>query len=210
MLIAARGVASLAEEIITKELKDNPEYKLLLVGHSLGGSVASILGTLWEKKYSDVTVYAFGAACVSPIDDRGGARIFSVVSDGDPFSCLSLGHVADVSFALAYLCENPDLRATILMRTDEPVDKMEERDLQWCSETMTEMQGDMVGEKLYPPGRLLFLSSPNKNDDTCRLIEVPPQFFRDLRIYPRMFSLSRHVPRLYETRLRKCVAAATL
>jgi hypothetical protein len=205
MLAAARGVASQAEEIVAQELEDHPDYNLLLVGHSLGGSVAAVLGALWKEEFPGVTVYAYGAACVAPLGDLDGANIVSVMSDGDPFSCLSLGHVADVSFALAYLCDDPDLRTTILMRTDGPVDGQEQRDLQWCSKTMEKIHEQMVGEKLYPPGRLLFLSSPTKKSHMCEVKEVPPNFFRDLKIGPRMFDLSRHVPRLYEARLRNSV-----
>jgi hypothetical protein len=41
MLEAARGVASIAQELIAQELEEHPDYSLLLVGHSLGGSVAA-------------------------------------------------------------------------------------------------------------------------------------------------------------------------
>jgi hypothetical protein len=119
---------------------------------------------------------------------------------------LSLGHVADVSIALAQLCENPELRTTILMRTDGSIPNMEERDLQWCCSTMQELRESMVGEKLYPPGKLLFLRREGRN---CHAQEVPADFFRDLVIGPRMFDLSRHVPRMYEARLRESLAAAT-
>jgi hypothetical protein len=211
MLEAARGVASLSKEILTQELKDRPDYKLLLVGHSLGGSVAAILGTIWTKTFPDTTVYCYGSACVSPLLDRGSedTAIVSVLLDGDPFSCLSLGHVADVSFALDFLCKHPDLRATILMRTDGPVHQMEMRDLEWCSQAMEDIHEKMVGEKLYPPGRLLFLSNgPKKrsrkgSDRCCQLHDVPVEFFRYWKIGRRMFDLSRHVPRLYEANLRR-------
>jgi hypothetical protein len=212
MLEAARGVASLAKETIQQELQDHPDYNLLLVGHSLGGSVAAILGTLWEKTFSfcNVTVYAYGPACVSPtlMNDNTGTTIVSVLLEGDPFSCLSLGHVADVSGALDYLCQHPDLRSAIRMRTDGPVHQLESRDLEWCSQRMEEMQENMIlGEKLYPPGRLLFIhkSKHTKRDD-CEIEEVPPEFFRYWKIGPRMFDLSRHVPRLYEASLRRGIA----
>jgi hypothetical protein len=41
MLEAARGVDSMAQELIAQELEEHPDYSLLLVGHSLGGSVAA-------------------------------------------------------------------------------------------------------------------------------------------------------------------------
>ena len=210
MLEAARGLASYAEEIITKELEDNPDYTLLLVGHSLGGSVAAILGTLWAEKFTNITVFGFGAACVSPIDDtsreqdetNNGLTIFTVLLDGDPFSCLSLGHVADVSFALDYLCQNPDLRSTVLMRTDGPTNQIEDRDLEWCSTTMEEIHKEVANEKLFPPGRLIFMPYKEKGHVQYMMREVSPQFFRYWKIGRRMFDLSRHVPRLYEAKLK--------
>jgi hypothetical protein len=41
MLEAARGVASMAQELIAQELDEHPDYSLVIVGHSLGGSVAA-------------------------------------------------------------------------------------------------------------------------------------------------------------------------
>jgi hypothetical protein len=172
--------------------------------------LVAVLGSLWEDTFPNIVVYAYGAACVMP--DRGrqedsGVTIVSVMSEGDPFSCLSLGHVADVSIALAQLCENPELRTTILMRTDDgSIPDMEARDLQWCCNTMQEIRKSMVGDKLYPPGKLLFLRREGRD---CHAQEVPADFFRDLVIGPRMFDLSRHVPRMYEARLRESLATAT-
>jgi hypothetical protein len=204
MLAAARGVSSMAEEIVAEELEENPGYSLLLVGHSMGGSVAAILGNMWEQKFADTTVYAYGPACVSPENDRGSCNIVSVLVEGDPFSCLSLGHVGDASCALSHLCENAELRSTIQRRTDGPTEYLEDRDLEWCSEAMKEIEEQMIGEKLFPPGRLLFITNVSKSHRTSTIREVPTDFFRNLRVGPRMFDLSRHLPRLYEARLRQC------
>ena len=225
MLEAARGVDELLRETIMKELDADPTLSLILVGHSLGGSVAAVLGTLWEDTFDDIVVYAYGAACVAPPNvlsslDRGGktsVTIVSVVNEGDPFPSLSLGHVADVSVALSTLCENPDLRNTILIHTDGRIDDLDEHDKKWCSETMQELRNSMTGEKLYPPGRLLFLPSLfsgkeskhlDQEDKEARVCEVTPDFFHDLVIGPKMFDLSRHVPRLYHKRLLKSLAHA--
>eukprot|EP00980_Cylindrotheca_fusiformis_P018389 scaffold6052_cov118-Cylindrotheca_fusiformis.AAC.2 len=204
MLEAARNVGSLAKETIEQELKDHPGYSLLLVGHSLGGSVAAILGTLWETEFSDITVYVYGPACVTStsMGSDKGLSIVSVVLEGDPFSCLSLGHVADVSGALDYLCQNRELRSAILMNTDGPAKMLDSRALEWCSERMQEIQASMTpGEKLYPPGRLLFIHQDKKGSH-CEIQEVSRTFFQHLRIGPKMFDLTRHVPRLYEASLR--------
>lgn len=203
MLTAAWGVQSMAEEIVAEELKKNPEYSLLLVGHSLGGSVAAILGQIWSQKFKKPEVYAYGPACVCPRDDIKGDRVTSVIMEGDPISALSLGHVADVSFALDKLCRNEDLRATILMRTDGPSDSFDERDLIWCNDQMEKIRSKQPGGKLYPPGRLLFLSDPDEKRGATQVAEVSPLFFRELKISHRTFDLSRHIPRLYQDKLQR-------
>jgi pimeloyl-ACP methyl ester carboxylesterase len=235
MLEAARGVDALARDVIAKELEADPSLSLVIVGHSLGGSVAAVLGTLWEDSFPHIYVYAYGPACVTPSMEynhisNGGkttVTIVSAINEADPFPVLSLGHVADVSHALARLCDNAELRCTILIRTDGRIKDMDERDLEWCSETMQGLRESMVGEKLYPPGRLLFLTrrhtrnnytnnkgfgirnpprpTTNKNEPQCRAIEVPSTFFHDLVIGHRMFDLTRHVPRLYEKQLQDCL-----
>ena len=205
MLGAARAVKALAEDIIEKELKDNPDFTPLLVGHSLGGSVAAILGQMWSGTFRGVTVYTYGAACVAPMNEMNNHNIVSVMLEGDPFSSLSLGHVADTSRALAYLCEEDDLRIGILTVTDGPLETVENDELRWCSEKMEEVRRQMTGEKLYPPGRLLFLSDPKGKQGRPMIHEVPPCFFDELKISARMFDLSRHVPRVYHRRLQNAM-----
>jgi pimeloyl-ACP methyl ester carboxylesterase len=202
MLAAARGVMSMAEAIIEEELENNPDYSLVLVGHSLGGSVAALVGQMWADTFRGVRVYAYGPACVAPMDDVNRNLVVSVLLEGDPFSSLSLGHVADTSFAVAHLCEEEDLRTKILTVTDAPFATLEKEDLKWCTEQMEGMRSQMTGVKLYPPGRLLFLGESKVKKGATVIREVPSSFYGELRISPRMFDLRRHVPRVYQRRLR--------
>lgn len=192
----------MAEEIVSKELEENPDYSLVLVGHSLGGSVAALLGQLWADTFRNPKVYAYGPACVAPMDDMNNNQIVSVILAGDPFSSVSLGHVADTSFAVSHLCEEDDLRTTVLTITDCPIKDMDDDDLRWCHERMEDIRTKMTGEKLYPPGRLLFLSDSERRRGGLELREIPSSVFEELRIRPRMFDLSRHVPRVYQRRLK--------
>lgn len=139
--------------------------------------------------------------------------IVSVVGEGDPFSCLSLGHLAETSSALAQLCENEGLRSEILNRTKTDADNMVDEDMNWCIDTLESLSSqasiDNSTEKFYPPGRVLHLKvkggnffRSNVNDVT--LTEVKPQLvFRDLKLHPRMFDLSLHVPHRYEVLLSR-------
>jgi len=187
----------------------------------MGGGVCALLGILWEDLFPDSTVYVYGSPCVVPLEvsdglaGSGGARIISVIAEDDPFSCLSLGHVADISSALSALCDDGDLRQEILRKTMRPPNRMSEHDLDWCSQVMTKLREEhMSGEKLYPPGRILLLRSvPTTGNKVLglwrrrhhkhQLLEVPPEYFRDLLIRPRMFDLTVHVPVKYVSSLRR-------
>lgn len=208
MLEAARGIATDVEEAVQTFLNTNAEYSLVIVGHSLGGGVAAVLGTLWEDVFPGVHVYAYGCPCVGPlnVEPTSSKSIFSVVGEGDPFSSLSLGHIAELSSAIAYLCKNESLRTAALIHSDGPVEQMDEQDLKWCYEAMEEIRGQLDGNTMYPPGRILYISRSNLNeavDDAIALREMPPSYFRDLRLHARMLDISRHVPTMYENYLQR-------
>ena len=208
MLAAARSVKALAEESVRRELERNPQYSLLLVGHSLGGSVAAILGELWSDTFRDLRVYCYGPACVAPMNDMDRKRVISVLLDGDPFSSLSLGHVADVSKALALLCDDDEFRTAVLTVTDGPLDTLDSEHLRWCNEKMEGIRVHMSAAKLYPPGRLLFLSLHNDRSGRKgipQIREITPSVYAELKISARMFDLSRHVPRVYHRRLKNVI-----
>jgi len=216
MLEAAKAVHSDVKDTLQREMNKHPDYALVLVGHSLGGGVAALLSCLLEQQFPDLRVYLFGAPCVAPSAAKLHDNIISVVSDGDPFCRLSLGHVADISQALVSLCEDPMLRHDVLLRTNQQPKDMDESDLAWCFHAMQTLRGKMTAEKLFPPGRILLLTpatasllpprkspwSADSGDELPSLREVPVDHFRDLIIGPRMLDLTRHSPTLYENNLR--------
>lgn len=215
MVNAARGVANMTHELIRAELESNPEYNLVLVGHSLGGGVASILGTFWRDTFPGLNVYAYGCPCVAPLNAYPtiDESIISVVGEGDPFSCLSLGHLADVSTALSILCKDVELRNQILNRTTESGnDEMTDNDMIWCKSTLDSLtqqspsEGNMTTEKFYPPGRVLHMKGNlfGSDLDEVTLTEVRSEdIFRHLKLHSRMFDLSLHIPHRYEVLLSR-------
>jgi hypothetical protein len=208
MLEAARGVAEEALEVVAAELQAQSEYSLVLVGHSLGGGVCCVLGALWDKQFPGLQVYGFGTPCVGPLNAFPTRRFntISVIGDGDPFSRLSLGHIANLSMAIAHLCENEELRALIAVRTDGPLQDLVRQDLDWCMDTMNEIRLHMKGEQMFPPGRILYVKqciSELTGEQTVNLRKVPPTHFQDIRLHARMLDISRHVPALYESLLQE-------
>jgi len=209
MVAAARGVAKNAREIIATELASNPHYKLLIVGHSLGGGTAAVLGTMWQNTFPGVVVYAYGSPCVGPLDAQPtiNKSIISVVGEGDPFSCLSIGHVADISSVLSELCEDHSLRNEILGRTRSDVVNMSDEDVNWSIDKMKVLRRGVdirmheagSAEKFYPPGRILYMEGNLfSNSENITLREVTQSKFQSLRLHHRMLDFSQHIPHRYE------------
>ncbi|ETO24274.1 hypothetical protein RFI_12883, partial [Reticulomyxa filosa] len=65
---AAQKVSHSTLRPVEKFIRDNPQYHVVITGHSLGAGVASLLGFLWNEKSQvlkdKMTVYAFASPCV--------------------------------------------------------------------------------------------------------------------------------------------------
>jgi pimeloyl-ACP methyl ester carboxylesterase len=205
MLEGARGVAKTARSIVEQELNHLPDYNLVVVGHSLGGGVASVLAALWKEVFPGVVAYSFGSPCVFPeeTDEWLCNSIYSVVGEGDPFSKLSLGHVADLSQGISFLCEDEMLRKEILSRSKGPIEELDDANIQWLYKTMNRMLKRMSGELLYPPGRILLMRGVRKDASKEVTLQVVDRaHFNVLTLHPKMFDLTQHVPGRYENELR--------
>lgn len=227
MLEAAKAVYKDVDATIRHELLQNPEYSLVLTGHSLGGGCAALLGKLLENQYPTLKVYLYGAPCVVPERNSLSNNIISVIIKGDPFSCLSLGHVADVSKAIEYLCKDERLRNDVLLHTRNMMNDDKHKDynenMEWCRTTMQTLRKCMTAEKLYPPGHILLLSNSKptawgsnvqrlrwwrwrrrrRYESNVTLQKVQVHYFRDLLISANMFNLSKHLPSKYISKLKE-------
>ena len=154
MLESAQELSNLTQGVIEAELRKNPGYRLVLVGHSMGGGVAALLGTLWRKKFP-ISVFVYGPPCIAPlhasppIGKGGGVNITSVVTEGDPFGCISLGHIAELSVALDRLCADAKLRERVLQSTlfRKESRKDQRNDSWWLVHTLRFLHADSTGEK---------------------------------------------------------------
>lgn len=222
MVDAARQISLLTGGIITDELATNPDYTLIIVGHSLGGGVAAIITAMWHRRFHNrIRAIAYASPCTFPLNNTKvfDSTITSIVGSGDPFARFSLGHVADLTKTIGKLCQDKGLRDEILKRTTGKVDA---DDHIWCTNVMIFLRQLCDSEKLIPPGMILRLSGPllevqqtipvagNKSrgihagsDTTTSLINVEPTRFNELKVHPRMFDVSLHIPLRYETLLRR-------
>lgn len=67
MLEAARKVSEQALSTIATQLAAHPDFKLVIVGHSLGAGTAAVLGTLWQDTFPGLVVFAYGSPCVGKL-----------------------------------------------------------------------------------------------------------------------------------------------
>ncbi|GKY92523.1 hypothetical protein MPSEU_000222600 [Mayamaea pseudoterrestris] len=215
MLQAARLLKDAVQELIHEELKANPEYSLVLVGHSMGGGVCALLKLLLQDTVTTATaVYIYGAPCVVSFDDWESIRdanIVSVLMDGDPFSRLSFGHISDIGAAVSNLCADPSLRSRIVATCRGSIANMSDEDLSWCTDTHLGLQKSMANEKLVPPGRILRLSLSGRNQKrVVSLREESPANYLWLHIRPGMFDLQHHVPAKYIWTLQQLANASPM
>ncbi|KAK1738142.1 lipase class 3 family protein [Skeletonema marinoi] len=223
MVEAARGVARMTAKIISDELQMDPNLSLVIVGHSLGGGVAAVLATMWKQRFANrVRSIGFGNPCVFPLAITSSCdNIISVTGEGDPFACFSLGHIADLTKALSKLCSDDGFRNEIMQHTGTTSwlkpEEISEEDYVWCLNAMTFLRKQMNSEILVPPGVIYVMSGslfdfPTDESESSvkrhNIRTVDPTVFDEMRISPRMFDVSRHVPARYETVLQRIAASA--
>ncbi len=218
MVDAAKCVARITAKIISEELHSDPTLSLVIVGHSLGGGIAAVLATMWKQRFVNrVRSIGFGNPCVFPLASSVDCdNIISVTGEGDPFACISLGHLANLSKALSKLCCDSGFREEIVQRTSS--ETMSGEDYAWCVTAMTFLRKQMNSEVLVPPGVIYVMSGslfdfPNTDNNgesvlRCNIRAVDPVVFNELRVSPRMFDLTRHVPARYEAVLQRIAASS--
>jgi len=210
MVESAREIARVTTDTIKNELEWNPDYSLVIGGHSLGGGISAVLGSMWKDTFPGLTVLAYGCPCTGPLDTEptNNKAIISIVAENDPFSCLSIGHLADVSTAVSRLCDNTDMRDDILRRSRLLTSRMIDSDLRWCHDVLQWLRKECMTSdaKLYPPGRILYMRGSSLfrgNGKGITLEEVSASAFRELVLHARMFDLSRHIATRYESALER-------
>lgn len=117
MVAAARWIAKLAKPCLLKALSIYPEYKLKIVGHSLGGGTAAILTYVLreQKELSTATCVAFApAACMTwELAESGCEFITSVINGADLVPTFSAAAVDDLRTEVTASAWLNDLRNQI-------------------------------------------------------------------------------------------------
>ncbi|KAL3528573.1 hypothetical protein ACH5RR_007895 [Cinchona calisaya] len=117
MVAAARWIAKLATPCLIKALDNYPDYKLKIVGHSLGGGTAALLTYILreQKELSTATCVAFApAACMTwELAESGTDFITSVINGADLVPTFSTASVDDLRAEVTASAWLNDLRNQI-------------------------------------------------------------------------------------------------
>ncbi|KAF2323589.1 hypothetical protein GH714_036249 [Hevea brasiliensis] len=117
MVAAARWIAKLATPVLKKALGQYPDYKLKIVGHSLGGGTAALLTYVLreQKELSMTSCVAFApAACMTwELAQSGNDFITSVINGADLVPTFSAAAVDDLRAEVTASAWLNDLRNQI-------------------------------------------------------------------------------------------------
>ncbi|KNA20369.1 hypothetical protein SOVF_053250 [Spinacia oleracea] len=117
MVAAARWIAKLATPCVIKALDEHPDYKLKIVGHSLGGGTAALLTFILreQKELSSTSCVTFApAACMTwELAESGVDVITSIINGADLVPTFSAASVDDLRAEVTASAWLNDLRNQI-------------------------------------------------------------------------------------------------
>ncbi|KAJ2918204.1 hypothetical protein MD484_g2163, partial [Candolleomyces efflorescens] len=184
MLKLAKAMGDVGKPVqvaVMEALYANPDFDLVLCGHSLGAGVAALLGMIWADPETCLTVPSSGLPigrhvqvyCFAPpaLTDASLSRlvdklIISFVYSNDVVSRLSLGSVRDIRNAAMWLCDaneaqdGKDTREGYTAVTSRArnwkAGSGSPNDMDWFISVRKTLQANMQNCDMYPPGRVFW------------------------------------------------------
>ncbi|KAJ7762731.1 hypothetical protein DFH07DRAFT_402118 [Mycena maculata] len=188
MARAMGGVGKPVQLAVHEALLHNPDYELVLCGHSLGAGVAGLLGLMWADPKTCLTVRSSGLPinrrvsvyCFAPpslVDAALGKLadklIVSFVYSHDVVSRLSLGAIRDLGAAAMWLCAGNEAKDGKPASARAGYTAVTSRAKQWKAGTGTPddpnwfiavrktLEANMRMSNTFPPGRVLWAMRDN-------------------------------------------------
>lgn len=203
MLRLAKAMGDVGKPVqvaVMEALYTNPDFDLVLCGHSLGAGVAALLGMLWADPATCLTVPSSGLPvgrhvqvyCFAPpaltdasLSLLADKLIHSFVYSNDIVSRLSLGSIRDLRNAAMWLCEANEAQDG--KSTGEGYSAISERarkwkagrgapgDMEWFIAMRKSLEANMQNCDMYPPGRVFWAIRDSDFHPTHRRYKVKQQ-----------------------------------
>jgi hypothetical protein len=185
-------------------LHHNPDYELVLCGHSLGAGVAAILGMTWADPRTCLTVKSSGLPvnrrvyvyCFGPpaLADAALSRltnklIVSIVYSNDVVARLSLGSIRDLKNAAMWLCEANEAGdregwSAITAHANRWKEGTGSKDdMDWFIAMRKTLEASMQNSNMYPPGRVLWAMRDKDLHQAHQLYPQTPGGKDKLRVF---------------------------
>ncbi|KAF9558240.1 alpha/beta-hydrolase [Agrocybe pediades] len=179
---------------VLQALHSNPDFDLVLCGHSLGAGVAAILGMMWADPKTCLTVkssglpvgrqvqvYAFAPPALTDatLSRLASKLVVSLVYSHDVVSRLSLGSVRDLKNAAMWLCE---AEAGDAVEGWSAVTARAKRwkngtgpksDMDWFIAMRKTLEANMQSANMYPPGRVFWAMRDGDLHPSHQLHRIP-------------------------------------
>jgi len=180
---------------VQEALYSNPDYELVMCGHSLGAGVAAILGMKWADPKTCLTVRSSGLPvgrrvfvyCVAPpaltdaaLSKLANRLIVSFVYSHDVVSRLSLGSVRDLKNAALWLCEAETKHegegwAGVTTRAKQwKAGAGSPDDPHWFIAVRKTLEANMQMSNMFPPGHVLWAMRDSDLHPSHRSYLDPP------------------------------------
>ncbi|KAH7921707.1 alpha/beta-hydrolase [Leucogyrophana mollusca] len=198
MLRMARVMGEIGKPVhlaVADALIRNPEYELILSGHSLGAGVATLLALMWADPTTCLTINSSGLPvdrpvsvyCVAPpcLVDAALSRlaaklVVSFVYSDDIVSRLSLGSIRDMRNASLWLCDANERSggtegyAIVTQRARQwKAGNGSSDDPEWFLSVRKTLEVNMQMADLFPPGRILWAMRDGELHPSHRLSSAP-------------------------------------
>jgi hypothetical protein len=203
-------------------LASNPTFGLRITGHSQGAGVAALLTAHFKRAgVADVRGYAFAPPCVLSLQAARELQedVTSIIFGDDIICRLSLGHLEDIRNAMAALAAEPQLCTRAITAVGPPpADDIVDDALtsgmppptadneEWVRALRSSLHALMQAERLYPPGRVLWLPAALDADGEVHVGGAPRWVdnaaFCEVTLSSTL--CNTHMPHAYEAALLEC------
>jgi len=169
MLVCARKKLEMIRNALYTALQRYADYKLVVVGHSLGAGTASLITLLIKQERPDIDMhcYAYAPPCVLSTELAFGCRdlITSIALGHDCVPRLSYGSISRLKNLTSKIISMKSTSVKRLFLTAVRSGKVSEKLSKDIDELKRELVDD-IEDRLLPPGTIYHLVKEDMNDDT--------------------------------------------